>query len=138
LRRSKPPSKELCDSLQEWDVTWKQKLQAFLAELNPDYSAFGTPADTPREVQSQRPSSQQADVPLSSSGGVFAVPVEINGTITLEFAVDSGASDVIIPLDVFSTLKRTGTIRTRISWAKEHTFWPMAQNRNRFDSEFDR
>jgi predicted aspartyl protease len=38
------------------------------------------------------------------------VPVEINGAITLEFGVDSGAADVCIPLDVFSTLKRTGTI----------------------------
>jgi predicted aspartyl protease len=39
------------------------------------------------------------------------VPVEINDVITLEFGVDSGATDVCIPLDVFSTLKRTGTIR---------------------------
>jgi predicted aspartyl protease len=39
------------------------------------------------------------------------VPVEINGAITLEFGLDSGAADVCIPLDVFSTLKRTGTVR---------------------------
>ena len=76
-----------------------------------DYSAFGTPApNSPQQVPGQTPSSR-ADVPLTSSGGIFAVPVVINGAITLDFAVDSGASDVSIPLDVFSTLKRTGTIK---------------------------
>ena len=44
-------------------------------------------------------------------GGIFVVPVEINRTIKLDFAIDSGASDVSVPADVFSTLKRTGTIK---------------------------
>jgi uncharacterized protein (DUF2147 family) len=48
--------------------------------------------------------------PLRVSGGTFVVPVEINGAITLNFTVDSGASDVVVPADVFSTLTRTGTI----------------------------
>ena len=39
------------------------------------------------------------------------MPVEINGAITLEFGVDSGAADVSVPLDVFSTLMRTHTIK---------------------------
>jgi hypothetical protein len=39
------------------------------------------------------------------------VPVQINGAITLDFTVDSGASDVSVPADVFSTLTRTGTIK---------------------------
>jgi clan AA aspartic protease (TIGR02281 family) len=50
-------------------------------------------------------------VPLKQDGGIFVVPVEINGAITLEFGVDSGAADVSVPLDVFSTLKRTHTIK---------------------------
>jgi clan AA aspartic protease (TIGR02281 family) len=44
------------------------------------------------------------------SGGTFLVPVEINGKIELDFILDSGASDVTLPIDVFSTLKRTGTV----------------------------
>ena len=83
-----------------------------------DYSKYATPVpDSPRKAPSQAPPSRadvpltNADVPLTNKAGVFAVPVEINGAITLEFAVDSGATDVIIPLDVFSTLKRTGTIK---------------------------
>jgi clan AA aspartic protease (TIGR02281 family) len=51
-------------------------------------------------------------VPLKSDGGIFVVPVQINGAITLNFAVDSGAADVTVPADVFSTLRRTGTINS--------------------------
>jgi clan AA aspartic protease (TIGR02281 family) len=86
----------------------------------PDFSSYGVdlPEDDPaaygsghsRGEPSQAPSPQKPDVPLKNDGGVFAVPVEINGAITLDFAVDSGSADVSIPLDVFSTLKRTGTI----------------------------
>jgi clan AA aspartic protease (TIGR02281 family) len=58
------------------------------------------------------PKSSQVTVPLKvSSGGTFLVPVEINGRITLDFTLDSGASDVTLPNDVFTTLKRTGTVK---------------------------
>jgi clan AA aspartic protease (TIGR02281 family) len=50
-------------------------------------------------------------VSLKTDGGIFVVPVQINGTITLDFAIDSGAADVSVPADVFSTLVRTGTIK---------------------------
>jgi hypothetical protein len=49
--------------------------------------------------------------PLKKVGGTFVVPVEINGAIVLDFTIDSGAADVSVPADVFSTLTRTGTIR---------------------------
>jgi gag-polyprotein putative aspartyl protease len=49
-------------------------------------------------------------IPLRSEGGTFVVPVLINDKITLDFTVDSGAAEVSIPLDVFSTLQRTHTI----------------------------
>jgi clan AA aspartic protease (TIGR02281 family) len=55
--------------------------------------------------------SSRAQVPLKNDGGTFVVPVEINGAITLDFTVDSGASDVTVPADVFSTLERAGTIK---------------------------
>jgi clan AA aspartic protease (TIGR02281 family) len=50
-------------------------------------------------------------VSLKRDGGIFVVPVQINGALTLDFAVDSGASDVSVPADVFSTLMRTGTVK---------------------------
>ena len=59
---------------------------------------------------SSRNQSPQAGVPMKKDGGIFVVPVEINGTMKLEFAVDSGAADVSVPADVFSALRRTGTV----------------------------
>jgi hypothetical protein len=50
------------------------------------------------------------EVPLKDSGGVFKIPVVINDAISLDFIIDSGASDVNIPADVALTLIRTGTI----------------------------
>jgi len=50
------------------------------------------------------------EVQLVSRNGVLRVPASINGAITLEFIVDSGASDVVVPADVVLTLMRTGTI----------------------------
>lgn len=49
-------------------------------------------------------------IPLIREHGTFVVPVVINDKITLNFTIDSGASDVSIPTDVFSTLTRTGTV----------------------------
>jgi clan AA aspartic protease (TIGR02281 family) len=52
----------------------------------------------------------QIEVALKKDGGTFVVPVQVNGAITLDFTIDSGAADVTVPADVFSTLTRTGTI----------------------------
>jgi clan AA aspartic protease (TIGR02281 family) len=49
-------------------------------------------------------------VRMVGDGGTFKVPVTINGQLTLDFIVDSGAADVSIPADVVLTLIRTGTI----------------------------
>ncbi len=50
------------------------------------------------------------EIILVEANGVDTVPVLINGVLPLQFVVDSGAADVSIPQDVFSVLKRTGTI----------------------------
>jgi clan AA aspartic protease (TIGR02281 family) len=50
------------------------------------------------------------EIPLKPLGGTFVVPVFINGAITLNFVVDSGAADVAVPADVVGTLIRAGTI----------------------------
>ena len=61
----------------------------------------------PRPISANR----NQGVPMKINGGIFVVPVEINGAVTLDFAVDSGATYVAVPADVFSTLKRTGIIK---------------------------
>jgi clan AA aspartic protease (TIGR02281 family) len=56
----------------------------------------------------------QTRVPLkTTAGSLFVVPVEINGTTTLDFAIDSGASAVVLSAGVFSALKRAGVIKEK-------------------------
>jgi clan AA aspartic protease (TIGR02281 family) len=49
-------------------------------------------------------------IALKWESGTYVVPVVINNKITLDFTLDSGAADVSIPADVFSTLVRAKTI----------------------------
>jgi clan AA aspartic protease (TIGR02281 family) len=92
------------------DAAAKDRLRNLLSQINKaaDLAQYGTP--TVAAGPSNHKSSFR-EVPLKKGSGTFFVPVEINGAITLEFAVDSGAADVSVPADVFSTLRRTGTIK---------------------------
>jgi clan AA aspartic protease (TIGR02281 family) len=49
-------------------------------------------------------------IPLIHAHGTLQVPVVINGEISLNFTIDSGATDVSIPASVFSNLTRTGIV----------------------------
>jgi len=40
----------------------------------------------------------------------YMISVQINGTLVLPFVLDTGASSVVLPADVFRTLTRTGTV----------------------------
>jgi predicted aspartyl protease len=51
------------------------------------------------------------NIALVKTAGVYRLPVEINGVITREFILDTGATDVNIPVDVALTLMRSGTIQ---------------------------
>ena len=70
-----------------------------------------TQQTTPPTLQgSSTNTSQRREIQMVRSGGTYGVPVTINDAISLTFILDSGASDVSIPTDVFSTLVRSGTI----------------------------
>jgi predicted aspartyl protease len=62
-----------------------------------------------------------ANITLRTDGGVLMVPVQINGALTLDFIIDSGAADVAVPADVVSTLMRTGTLK-RTDFVGERTY----------------
>lgn len=47
---------------------------------------------------------------LISEGGVLSVPVTINGLVRANFTVDSGASVVVIPEDLFITMVKQGGV----------------------------
>ena len=49
-------------------------------------------------------------IPLIRSRGTLQVPAVINNEITLNFTIDSGATDVSIPASVFATLTRNGAV----------------------------
>jgi hypothetical protein len=50
------------------------------------------------------------EIPLEQHGEVYTLPVLVNGVITLNFILDTGASEVVIPFNFVSTLMRAGTI----------------------------
>jgi TPR repeat protein len=62
-------------------------------------------------LEQQPAQASQAQVQMRKLGGIFVVPVLINNAISIDFALDSGASDVSIPADVVLTLVRTGTLK---------------------------
>jgi clan AA aspartic protease (TIGR02281 family) len=63
---------------------------------------------------------QTQSIPFKVQGGTFVIPVLINGQITLNFTIDSGATDVMIPADVVITLSRTGTLQKSDFIGKEN------------------
>lgn len=50
-------------------------------------------------------------IPMREDSGVYMVPVTLDGIATVDCIVDSGASDVNIPKDVFRKLVRAGAIK---------------------------
>lgn len=50
---------------------------------------------------------------LVDEHGMLQVPVTINGQFSLNFTVDSGATDVCIPANIFNSLTRAGTVSSR-------------------------
>jgi len=68
-------------------------------------------ASGPARDSRTRHGSSASSTLMKKSRGTYVVPVVINDAITLDFTVDSGASDVTIPVDVVTTLIRAGTIR---------------------------
>ncbi len=50
------------------------------------------------------------EIPLAKNRGVYELPVTLNGVLTLNFILDTGASEVNIPANIASKLLKTGTI----------------------------
>jgi hypothetical protein len=65
---------------------------------------------TPQPQGPEGAASATDEVGLTGSGGTYRVPVRINDSLTLNFTLDSGASDILIPADVVQTLIRNGTL----------------------------
>lgn len=95
--------KSLAESFGLLDV--QAKVRAPLAQQRPA-RVDTVHGEKPPQSRPERALSAQFDI----SGGVPQVPVVINERLSLDFILDSGATDVSIPSDVALTLVRTGTI----------------------------
>ena len=78
--------------------------------LDAGWDRVGGLVPAPHSVIGTAVAQTSNEITLEKLGGTYAVPVLINRAITLKFILDSGASDVLIPADVFFTLLRTGTV----------------------------
>ncbi|HYU11548.1 MAG TPA: aspartyl protease family protein [Stellaceae bacterium] len=83
---------------------------AYLREYGADPQPLGGSAVGRSDADPVQPTTLREEIHLENQGGIYVVPVRINGALVLRFIVDSGASDVLIPADVVLTLARTGTI----------------------------
>jgi len=90
------------------DATIKTALASFAQALAAPPPA--TPAAMPDSPAAPPPAAAAGEIALGGDSRAYRVPVRINGTISIKFIVDSGASDVVIPGDVATTLSRAGAI----------------------------
>jgi clan AA aspartic protease (TIGR02281 family) len=94
-----------------WQSARGRSITGFLDDA--DANALDQEVSSSRALESSGSSTEAftvEDVPLKNDSGIYTVPVRINGAITLDFILDSGASDVVLPADVAMTLARAGTI----------------------------
>ena len=73
-------------------------------------------------------------IPLVHERGTLQVPVIINGRISLNFTIDSGATDVCIPANVFFSLTREGSVSARDFLDKRA--YQLADGSRRFSQRF--
>jgi clan AA aspartic protease (TIGR02281 family) len=59
------------------------------------------------------PAHGATEVRLEKRGGAYYVPVRINDAVTIPFLLDTGASDLAIPVDVAQTLVRARALENR-------------------------
>jgi hypothetical protein len=68
------------------------------------------PRGEPVAVPQAPPAGDTTEIRLRRKGGTFDVPVTINDTVTVPFAIDSGSSDVSVSADVLQKLIQSGTV----------------------------
>ena len=91
---------------------WYRKAADQNSELTGEAPAQQSPPASAPKVNVLQWSPSASAVSMVLQGGTYCVPVLINGAMTLDFIVDSGASHVTIPADVVRTLMRTGALKS--------------------------
>jgi clan AA aspartic protease (TIGR02281 family) len=86
------------------------------AAVNPAQAQLARAEAAPRpqvEVVTEAPQGNAVAVELSRDNGIYRLPVLVNGTLVQDFVLDTGASEVQIPLTVFRRLVAAGSIDRR-------------------------
>lgn len=83
---------------------------ALQQEREPNGAVPKLPEGSPPTPQSPPTPHGPEAIPLEPEHGIYTVPIRINGQMTIHFILDTGAGEVAIPEDVFSTLLRTKTV----------------------------
>ena len=123
-----PPKKELPEAKRMIRLKYREQpvlrtadVSVLLKEVSPDYIRYMVipgdqyqPPQRWRVVEKDIPwaddRSKENQIRLIEKSGTLYLPAGLNGVITLEFLIDTGASEVNLPADVFLTLWRSGTI----------------------------
>jgi clan AA aspartic protease (TIGR02281 family) len=97
-------------AIMAWQSARGRPVSGFLGDADAAaLEAEARAAPAPMSAASAQ-TAEVTDVALKNAAGTYVVPVRINGVFSLDFIVDSGASDVLLPADVVLTLVRTKTI----------------------------
>lgn len=70
---------------------------------------LGTAAQSASAAES--PTAASTNIAMRKNGGVYVVPVSMNGVVSMDFIVDSGATDVNIPAAAYKKMLKAGTIK---------------------------
>jgi clan AA aspartic protease (TIGR02281 family) len=91
------------------EVLEAERLNPGLTEISPK-AVRELKAELGLTIEGAAGAGGETRIPLLKMAGGLIAPVVVNNSIKLNFVVDSGASDVSIPADVFATLVRDHTV----------------------------
>ena len=53
------------------------------------------------------------EIQVKKVGDLYSVPVRLNDVLTVDFLIDTGASELCLPRELYSLLKQSGTIKEK-------------------------
>jgi clan AA aspartic protease (TIGR02281 family) len=102
-------------AISAWQGANGRPVTGFLSNDDAAVLVRGTPSPQgapPTGAAPSPPEDRLREISLQENdGGLYLAQVNINGAFTIGFVIDSGASLVMIPEDVVSTLFRTGKLK---------------------------
>ena len=105
----------------EVEITGRYQWCAYQRSFQEKRGVHDVFLDTKALKEQEPPPSQRTtstgliSIPMRMEGSTYVVPVQINNAISLDFVIDSGASDVSIPADVVISQSHVLRVDTRFA-----------------------